>query len=422
MVENRAFSLAMILTLYMIQVAQMVFFCLISSLRGSVAGGNISGSQTLLYPIDAEKTCEELAMLKPRILVTSAAGHTGTPLVRQLLAAGHPVRAFVRREDERSEALRQAGAEIIVGDLFDLRDLRRAMQDVQRAYHCPPFANNLLHNSALFAIAAQEARLEVVALLSGWNPHPLHPSVVTREHWLTNQLYRWMPSVDVIHVNPGLFAFTYMLGLPAIKHFGLFMAPFGQGRNAPPSSEDIALVLSKVLMDPAEHIGKSYRPTGPELLTPMDMAEIYTRILKRKVKYQDAPFELFVKAALAQGFPLMDISQVRYYAEELKNGAFETGAPTDHVELVTGKRPESFEETARRYFQNPSLIHPKLSVGSKLQAMSFLFRMLLTRVPDLEGWERQHGHPLLQNPVLAHDSEEWLANAQEQQLHLLDFS
>jgi len=361
-------------------------------------------------------------MLEPKILVTSAAGRTGLPVVMQLLKNGYPVRAFVHREDTRSVALKQAGAEIIVGDLFDLRDLRRAMQNIQRAYHCPPFANNLLHNASLFAIAAEEAKLEVVALLSSWNPHPVHPSVVAREHWLANHIYRWMPSVDVIHVNPGLFAYIYMLALPVIKHFGMFVAPFGEGKNAPPANEDIARVVSTVLMKPADHIGKNYRPTGPEILTPGDIADIYTRVLDRKVKYQNVSFNMFSKAALAQGFPLMDISQVRYFAEELKHGAFEIGAPTDHVEEVTGIKPETFENTTRRYFQQPSLIHVDLKIGTKLQAMAFMMKMLLTRTPNLDDWEHKHGHPLLERPVLAQDNDEWLLSAKKQQLHLIDFN
>ena len=81
------------------------------------------------------------------------------------------------------QRLREAGAEIFVGDLFDMRDLRRALSGVQRAFYCPPFAPNLLHGSLLFALAAEEARLEVVALMSQWNPHESHPSANTREHW-----------------------------------------------------------------------------------------------------------------------------------------------------------------------------------------------------------------------------------------------
>ena len=72
---------------------------------------------------------------KPRILVTAAAGRNASTAVLDLLGKGFLVRAFVRRQDARSEKLKQAGAEIFVGDLFDLGDLRSALVDVQRAYH-----------------------------------------------------------------------------------------------------------------------------------------------------------------------------------------------------------------------------------------------------------------------------------------------
>ena len=48
-------------------------------------------------------------MNKPKILVTSAAGHTGSAVVKQLLEKGFEVRAFVRRKDSRSESLKNAG-------------------------------------------------------------------------------------------------------------------------------------------------------------------------------------------------------------------------------------------------------------------------------------------------------------------------
>lgn len=358
-------------------------------------------------------------MTKPTILVTSAAGRTGSAAVLQLLEKGFPVRAFVRRQDERSAALKQAGAEILVGDMLDYRDLRKAMIGVQRAYHCPPFAPNLLHNTMLFALAAEEAKLNVVALMSQWTPHAAHPSVITREHWIANQIYRWMPSVDVIHVNPGLFAFTYLLGLPAIAHFGMFMAPFGDGLNAPPSNEDIARVATAALADPAAHIGKSYRPTGPELISPRDVAGTLGKVLGSKVTYKDVPFKTFSKAAIAMGVPLSDIVHLRYYTEDLRSGAFAAGGPTDHVLEVTGQAPEDFESIARRYIQNPSLIHPALKVGSKLEAIGFLVKMLATKPANPDAWERDRGYPLLDNPIPSNDSAEWRATAERQQLNLL---
>ena len=355
---------------------------------------------------------------KPRVLVTSAAGRNASAAVLELLRMGFPVRAFVRRNDARSETLGKAGAEIFVGNLFDLSDLRSALVDVQRAYHCPPFVPNLLHGTMLFALAAEEAKLEVVALMSGWNPHPAHPTLVTREHWIANNIYRWMPTVDIIHVNPGVFAFMYLLGLPAIVHFGMLVGPWGDGLNAPPSSEDIGSVAAGVLADPSPHIGKSYRPTGPKLISPHRMADTLTDVVGRKVKYQDTSVKMFLKAAKAQGVSAFEIGHLGFYFEEIRGGTYAVGAPTDHVQEILGRPPESFETIARRYIAQPDLIYPGLRAGTKLGALAFMVKMMLTRAPDLDRWARERGHPMLQNPVLAHDSREWRDAAEKKQLLL----
>ncbi|MCZ6807583.1 MAG: NmrA family NAD(P)-binding protein [Deltaproteobacteria bacterium] len=358
-------------------------------------------------------------MTKPRILVTSAAGRTGAAAVQELLSLGFPVRAFVRRDDARAADLRAQGAEVFVGNLFDYRDLQAALVDVQRAYHCPPFAPNQLHGSMLFALAAEEAKLEVVALMSGWNPHRSHPSLLTREQWIANNIFRWMPSVDFVHVNPGLFGVMYLLGLPAIAHFGAFLAPFGEGLNAPPSNEDIGSLAAHVLAAPDGHIGRCYRPTGPTLIAPQDIAGILSKVLDRTVTYRDVPFSMFAKAAKVSGFPTFEIANMKRYAEELREGAYAVGAPTDHVERVTGRKPEDFETLARRYVANPELIAPGLQIGTKLGATWDLMKMLVTRPPDLERFEREHGQPALVEPLLAHESDTWRAAAERYELSLL---
>ena len=68
--------------------------------------------------------------MKARILVTGAAGQTGSATVKRLLAAGHPVRALVRRKDARSDALRalQAGAaKVAVADMGDAEAVAAAL-------------------------------------------------------------------------------------------------------------------------------------------------------------------------------------------------------------------------------------------------------------------------------------------------------
>src|SRR5436190_17240151 len=71
------------------------------------------------------------------ILVTGAAGKLGAigrTVTGLLLDRGLPVRAMVRREDERAAALRSAGAEVVVGDLLEPADVLRAVSGIQRLY------------------------------------------------------------------------------------------------------------------------------------------------------------------------------------------------------------------------------------------------------------------------------------------------
>jgi hypothetical protein len=128
---------------------------------------------------------------------------------------------------------------------------------------------------------------------------------------------------------------------------------------------------------------------------------------------------MFAKAAKALGASDFETSQLLYYADEIRNGVFEVGAPTDHVEAITGRKPESFETIARRYIENPALIHPRLAKGGKLGAMAFVVRMLLSRPPKFDRWERDRGHPMLKGALFAQDSPEWRASAEKQELFLL---
>lgn len=63
---------------------------------------------------------------------------------------------------------------------------------------------------------------------------------------------------------------------------------------------------------------------------------------------------------------------------------------------------------------------PQFKVGSKLDAFWLMLRTMLTRAPDLDAWESERGYPLLAQPMLAHDSEEWLVTAKQKRLALLN--
>src|SRR5512144_406210 len=71
------------------------------------------------------------------ILVTGAAGKVGAvgrTVVERLRQHNLPVRALVRRHDERAEALSGMGAEVVVGDLTHAGDVAHALEGCRRMY------------------------------------------------------------------------------------------------------------------------------------------------------------------------------------------------------------------------------------------------------------------------------------------------
>ena len=348
---------------------------------------------------------------RPKILVTSATGKTGIPTTLQLLEKGFPVRAFVRRLDQRSKALESAGAEIFVGNQYSLTDMRAAMNGVKRAYQCAPGAPNALHFYAVFNAAAYEAGLEHIVALSQWLASADHPSQTTRETYIGDILINMRPEMTVTTVNVGWFADNYLSGMEAALHLGMFTMPLGDGdvkKNAGPSNEDIASVVVGALIDPDTHAGKTYRPTGPELMSPNDIAATMGRVLGRKVKYQDVSPKMTLKAIKAISPPNYSVTlleAMKYYTDEYRRGAFAVNAPTRDVEVVGERTPESFESIARRYLAE----HPELrpSFAGKLKAIGGFVKILLTRAPDVAAVETQKDFVMLKDPAFCQDDAEW---------------
>jgi uncharacterized protein YbjT (DUF2867 family) len=342
--------------------------------------------------------------MKPSILVSGATGKTGAPTVLQLLARGFPVRALVHRQDARSEILRRAGAHVVVGSLEDIDDLTAAMAGVQRAYFCPPLTSGTLRRAALFATAATEAKLEVVVVLSQWLTDPTHRSLHASEKWLSSRVFDWAP-IGLVTVNPGWFADNYMAALEPITQLGIMGMPLGAGLNAPPSNEDVARVIVGALADPAPHVGKTYRPTGPRLLSPEEIAATFAKVLGRRVRYQNAPLGLFLKVAKSLGLSDYLIAQLYWFLQDYQRGSFAIGAPTDVVRDVGGAAPEAFETIVRRYLAESPLA--RRSLASRLRAALNLVRALLTPAPDLDAIARRLEFPRIAHAALAADSTRW---------------
>src|SRR5215467_6011359 len=102
---------------------------------------------------------------KGSVLVTGAAGQVGAvgrTVTELLLGRGLPVRAMVRREDDRAAALRAAGAEVVVGDLLEPGDVYRVVSGCRRVYFGMSVSAGYLEATVTMAVAAREVGVDAV--------------------------------------------------------------------------------------------------------------------------------------------------------------------------------------------------------------------------------------------------------------------
>lgn len=138
------------------------------------------------------------------ILISGATGFTGSAAAKVLLQKGFRVRALVHKDDERSRQLEAQGAEIVVGDLLDLRSVRRAFKGINRAYFCYPVAPGLVEATANFAPAALEAKAEFLVNISQRTSRPDALSNSALQHWLAERIFDWA-GTPVVHLRPTAF-------------------------------------------------------------------------------------------------------------------------------------------------------------------------------------------------------------------------
>jgi len=203
------------------------------------------------------------------ILVTGAAGQVGSvgrTVGGLLLDQGLPVRAMVRRDDERAASLRAAGAQVVIGDLLEPGDVYRVVSGCSRVYFSMSPSAGYLEATVTMAAVAREAAVSVLVNMSQMTVSEMSiqnttPSHQQRQHWLGEQALAWS-GLPVVTIRPTMFMESFFqLAAQSIRD--RIELPFGRGKTSPVAGADVAQVVAAVLADPIPHLGRIYELTGP---------------------------------------------------------------------------------------------------------------------------------------------------------------
>ena len=285
------------------------------------------------------------------ILVTGAAGAVGgigRNLTEYLLARGHKVRALVRREDQRAEALRRLGAEVVEGDLTDLASMHRAIEGCRRIYFGMSVSAAYLEATINTAAVARHHGVEVFVNMSQMTVTQMSISETTNSpqhklHWLAEQALSWS-GLPVVTMRPTVFleGFFLQLAAPGVRASDELALPMGGGKTSPISAVDVARAVAAILDDPAPHVGQIYNLTGPESADLNHYASVFSEALGRRIRYRDVPLQAWSEGLRQMGFPAHVIGHLSAMTELNKQGRYDR--MTDVVGKLTGEVPMNMHQ------------------------------------------------------------------------------
>jgi uncharacterized protein YbjT (DUF2867 family) len=264
------------------------------------------------------------------ILVTGATGNVGRPLIDQLLAAGHRVRALTR---DPARAGLPDGVEVVAGNLADTDSLSVAFDGVGAA-HLITFDGadfSPLQNGEEIADVAKRAGVRRVSVLKGDpDKSPLEQALEAA-------------GLECAYLAPVEFMSNALEWAESVRTEGVVREAFPEAKSAMIHEADIAAVAA-VALTADGHAGQEYWLTGPEALTAPEKVRVIGEVLGREVRFVELSQDEIVAQWRAEGYSDADVAFFLAMRTDPPI-AGDTILPT--VEQVTGRPARTFAQWVR---------------------------------------------------------------------------
>lgn len=234
------------------------------------------------------------------ILVTGAAGKTGSAVIRTLAAQGRSVRALVRRH-EQVQPIKELGAqEVVVGDVRSQATVNQAVRGVRAIYHiCPNMSPDEVSIGQAVITAARASGVEHFVYHS-----VLHPQTEAMpHHWqkLRVEEHLFEAGLPCTILQPAAYMQNIAAHWDQILEQGRYLVPYAvETRLSMVDLEDVAAAATVVLTQPG-HAGATYELAGAEVLTQTEVAAVLSRQLGRPVQAETMSLEVWKQGVRGAG-------------------------------------------------------------------------------------------------------------------------
>jgi uncharacterized protein YbjT (DUF2867 family) len=277
------------------------------------------------------------------IAVVGATGNTGRAVVKELKQLGHDPICIVRNADKAREVLGPQ-ARTAVAELTDRAALGEALKAVTSVFvvtgHNPQMTEQ--QNNVLDAAVAAGAQYLVRVSGARALVAPDSQSVIGRGHDAIEKKLQ-DSGVKWVILRPGYFMQNTLAQSALVKNDGKLVQPFAADFPlAFVDVRDTGAVAARILVDPAPHAGKTYEFTGAQT-TYGEFAEVFSKLLGRRIAYVAITPEQNEQAMKARGMPDWLIAHVRTITGIALAGGLST-AKTGPIQDLVNRAPRTTQQ------------------------------------------------------------------------------
>ncbi len=225
------------------------------------------------------------------ILVTSAYGNNGRRLIPLLAAEGIEVRAL--NLSDKTEELQELGAkEVIVGNALDPVTLDKAMDGVEKVFHVGPSFHPQEDKMGIAVInAASNAEVEHFVYDS-----VLHPQITALlQHRKKLLVEEHLINSDLNYTILQPMHYMQNINISDVYREGLFIQ--ASALETPLSFVDIddKIEIAVKVLTEDEHYGATYELCAADYLNAIEITEIMTKVLRKKINPKLVSKDLIIK-------------------------------------------------------------------------------------------------------------------------------
>lgn len=276
-----------------------------------------------------------------KILVTGASGNVGSYVIKELLRIGEDVVA-AGTNTKKLKNMFSDTVDIVEFDFTNKNTFDNALNGVDRVFLMRPPHLGKPQDLYPFIDTLKSKKIKLISFLSLMG---VENNTIPPHHKI--EKYIEGSGIPYAHIRPGFFM-QNISGIHSveIREQNKIFIPAGNSKTSFIDAADIGLSVATLLHEPERYRNTAHTITGPEALDYYQIAEILSKLTRRKIKY-DKPSYLryrnyyIKKRELDKNY--VNVTVALYFMTRMGTSK----EVTDEFYKLTGKEPRTFEDFAK---------------------------------------------------------------------------